>query len=110
VPPLDPVWAGLRLIPLPILEPSNEMSWLVDREWSSLFGCGWLAGVVCGWVSPMFGLSLGSSDLCMHTSSVEIETPSNGRVLGIGQVMVWTSHIDSEYGDLSFVFGYVLSV
>jgi hypothetical protein len=24
--------------------------------------------------------------------------------------MVWTSHVDSEYGDLSSTFGYVLSV
>jgi hypothetical protein len=37
----------------------------------------------------------------MCTSSVELETHSNGRVLGIGQIMVWTSHVDSEYGDLS---------
>jgi hypothetical protein len=33
---LDLVWAGLRLIPLAILAPSNGMSWLVDREWSGL--------------------------------------------------------------------------
>jgi hypothetical protein len=46
----------------------------------------------------------------MCTSSAELETHSNGRVLGIGQVMVWTSHVDSEYGDLSSTFGYVLSV
>jgi hypothetical protein len=52
-------------------------------------------------VSPMFGLSLGSSDLWMCTSSAESETHSNGRVLGIGQAMVCTSHIDAGYGDLS---------
>jgi hypothetical protein len=40
VPSLDHVWAGLRLIPLAILAPSNEMSWLVDREWSSLLVVG----------------------------------------------------------------------
>jgi hypothetical protein len=73
-------------------------------------GYGRLAGVVHGWVSPMFGLSLDSSDLWMCTSSAELETHSNGCVLGIGQVMVWTSHIDSEHGDLSSVIGYVLSV
>jgi hypothetical protein len=36
----DPVWAGLRLIPLAILAPSNGMSWLVDREWSCLLVVG----------------------------------------------------------------------
>jgi hypothetical protein len=36
MPSLDPVWAGLRLIPLAILAPSNGMSWLVDQEWSGL--------------------------------------------------------------------------
>jgi hypothetical protein len=40
VPSLDPVWTGLRLIPLAILAPSNEMSWLVDREWSGLLVVG----------------------------------------------------------------------
>jgi hypothetical protein len=49
----------------------------------------------------VFGLSLGSSDLWMCTRSAELETHLNGRVLGIGQIRVWTSHIDSEYGDLS---------
>jgi hypothetical protein len=64
-------------------------------------GGGRLAGLVHGWVSPMFGLSLGIFELWMCTSSVELETHSNGRVLSIGQVMVWTSHVDVEYGDLS---------
>jgi hypothetical protein len=63
VPSLDPVWAGLRLIPLAILAPSNRMSWLVDREWSGLIGCGRLARVVHGWVSPMIGLSSSNFDL-----------------------------------------------
>jgi hypothetical protein len=45
----------------------------------------------------MFGLSLGNFDLWMCTSSVELETHSNGCVLDIGQIVVWTSHIDSEY-------------
>jgi hypothetical protein len=45
MPSLDPVWAGLRLITLAILAPSNVMSWLVDREWSDLIDCGWLARV-----------------------------------------------------------------
>jgi hypothetical protein len=40
VPSLDPVWAGLRLIPLAILVSSNGMSWLVDREWSGLLVVG----------------------------------------------------------------------
>jgi hypothetical protein len=62
-------------------------------------GSGWLARVVHGWVSPMFGLSLGSFNLWMCTSSAELETHSNGRVLGIGQATVWTSHVDSVYGD-----------
>jgi hypothetical protein len=53
----------LRLIPLAILAPSNEMSWLVDREWSGLIGCERLARVVHEWVSPMIVLSLGSFDL-----------------------------------------------
>jgi hypothetical protein len=38
----------------------------------------------------------------MCTSSAELETHSNDRVLGIGHVMVWTSHVVSEYCDLSF--------
>jgi hypothetical protein len=58
--------------------------------------------VVHRWVSPMFELSSGSFDLWMCTSSAELETHSNGCVLGIGQVTVWTSHVDSEYCDLSF--------
>jgi hypothetical protein len=66
--------------------------------------------MVHGWVSPMFGLLQGSSDLWMSTSSIELETHSNGHVLSIEQVMVWTSHIDSKYGDLSSVFVYVLSI
>jgi hypothetical protein len=73
-------------------------------------GCGWLAGMVHGWVSPMFRLSQGSSNLWMSTSSIELETHSNGRVLGMGRVVVWASHIESKYGDLSSVFGYVLSL
>jgi hypothetical protein len=44
----------------------------------------------------------------MCTRSAVLETHSNGRVLDIGQVMVWTSHVDSEYGDLSSTFSYVL--
>jgi hypothetical protein len=52
----------------------------------------------------MFGLSLGSSDLWICTSSAELEIHSNGHVLGIGQVMVWTSHVVSEHGDLSSCF------
>jgi hypothetical protein len=40
---------------------------------------------------------LSGSDLWVkYTSSVELEIHSNGRVLGIGQVMVWSSHV--EYG------------
>jgi hypothetical protein len=58
----------------------------------------------------MFGLSLGSFDLWMCTSSIELETHSNGHVIGIGQVMVWASHVDSKYGDLSSTFDYVLSI
>jgi hypothetical protein len=102
MPSLNPVWVGLRLIPLAILVPSNGMSWLIDREWSNLIGCGRLARVVHGWVSPMIGLSSGSFNLWMCTSSAELETHSNGRDLGIGHVMVWTSHVDSECWDLSF--------
>jgi hypothetical protein len=78
------------------------MSWLVWRLRMVWFvGCGRLAGLVHGWVSPMFRLSMGSSDLWMCTKSAELETYSNGRVLCIRQVMVWTSHVDVEYGDLS---------
>jgi hypothetical protein len=51
-------------------------------------GYGRLAGVVHDWVSPMFGLSLGSFDLWMCTSSAKLETHLNSRALGIGQVMV----------------------
>jgi hypothetical protein len=98
---LDPVWAGLRLIPLAILVPSNVMSWLVDPEWSDLIDCGRLARVGRGLVSPMFKLSLGSFDLWMCISSTELETHLNDRVLGTGQVMVWTSHVDYVHGDLS---------
>jgi hypothetical protein len=40
---------------------------------------------------------LSGSDLWIKcTSSIELEINSNGRVLGIGQVMVWSSHV--EYG------------
>jgi hypothetical protein len=46
----------------------------------------------------------------MYTSSTELETYSSGCVIGIGYIMVWTSHVDSEYGDLSSILGYVLSV
>jgi hypothetical protein len=60
---LDPVWAGIRLIPLAILAPSNRISWLVDQEWSNLIDYGRLDRVDHGWVSPMFKLSLGSFDL-----------------------------------------------
>jgi hypothetical protein len=64
VPPLDPIWAGFRLIPLAILALSNRMSWLVWRVRMVWFvGGGRLVGVVHDWVSPMFGLSLGSFDL-----------------------------------------------
>jgi hypothetical protein len=73
------------------------MSWLVDREWFGLFGYGQLARVDHGCVSPMFGLSLGSFNLWMCTSSAELETHSNDRVLGIGHVMVWISHVDPEF-------------
>jgi hypothetical protein len=44
MPPLDPVWTGLRLIPLVIVASSNGMSQLVgDRAWSGLL-------VVGGWL------------------------------------------------------------
>jgi hypothetical protein len=49
----------------------------------------------------MFGLSLGSSDLWICISFAKLKTHSNGCVLGIGQVMLWTSHVDSEYGYLA---------
>jgi hypothetical protein len=58
----------------------------------------------------MFALSLGSFNLLMCTSSAESETHSNGRALGIGQVMVWASHIDSEHGVLSSIIGYVIYI
>ena len=45
---------------------------------------------------------LSSSNLWgKFTSSVELEIHSNGRVPGIGQVMVWSSHIELVYDDLS---------
>jgi hypothetical protein len=62
-------------------------------------GCGRLVRVVHGSVSSTFRLSLGSSNLWMCTISIELETHLNGCVLGIGHVMVWTSHIDSKHGD-----------
>jgi hypothetical protein len=37
---------------------------------------------------------LGGSSLWMCTSPVELEIHLNGRVLDIGQAMVWTSHVD----------------
>jgi hypothetical protein len=46
----------------------------------------------------------------MCTRFAELETHLNGRVLGIGQVMVWTLDVDSKYGVLSSVFSYGLSV
>jgi hypothetical protein len=58
----------------------------------------------------MFRLSLGSFNLWMCTSSVGLETHLNGHVLSIGHVMVWTLHINSEYGDLRSVVGYVISI
>jgi hypothetical protein len=46
---------------------------------------------------------LSGSDLWVKcTSSAELEIHSNGRVLGIGQVMVWSSHV--EYGAWSLEF------
>jgi hypothetical protein len=36
----DLVWAGLMLISLAILAPSNRMRWLVDRECSGLLVVG----------------------------------------------------------------------
>jgi hypothetical protein len=54
-------------------------------------------------------MALDSFNLWMCTSSVELETHLNDRVLGIGLVMVWTSHVYSEYGDLSSDIGYVNS-
>jgi hypothetical protein len=35
------------------------------------------------------------------TSSAELGFHSNGHVLGIGQVTVWSSHVEYEHGDLS---------
>jgi hypothetical protein len=35
------------------------------------------------------------------TSSAELEIHSNDRALGIGQVTVWSSHVEYEHGDLS---------
>jgi hypothetical protein len=49
----------------------------------------------------MFRLLMDSFDLWMCISSVELETHSNGRVLSIEYVMMWTSHVDSKYGYLS---------
>jgi hypothetical protein len=40
----------------------------------------------------------------MYISSVELETHSDGRVLGIGHAMLWTSHVDSKL-DLSSCLG-----
>jgi hypothetical protein len=55
VQPLDPVWAGPRLIPLAIPVPSNGMRWLVgDREWSGFVGGGRLVEIGHDWVSPVF--------------------------------------------------------
>jgi hypothetical protein len=51
VPPLDPIWAGLRLIPLAILAPSNGwVGWLTE------------SGLVCwlwavSWGSPRLGVT-----------------------------------------------------
>jgi hypothetical protein len=53
VPPLDRVWAGLRLIPLAILAPSNGMSWLVLETESGLV-CWWW---VVSWSSPWLGVT-----------------------------------------------------
>jgi hypothetical protein len=92
MPPLDPVWVGLRLIPLVVVTPSNELvGWLTES--GLVVCCGRLSRIVHGWVSHMFGLSSGSFDLWICTSSIELEYHSNGHVLSIGQVMVWTSHI-----------------
>jgi hypothetical protein len=75
------------------------MSWLVDRVVCWL----WAASYSSPWLGVTYVRAVvGSFDLWMCTSSAELETHSNGRVLGIGQVTVWTSHVDSEYCDLSF--------
>jgi hypothetical protein len=41
----------------------------------------------------MFRMSSDSFDLWICTTSIELESHSNGHALSIGQVMVWTSHI-----------------
>jgi hypothetical protein len=49
---------------------------------------------------------LSGSDVWVKcTSSAELEIHSNDRVLGIGQVTVWSSHVEYEHGDLSSWLG-----
>jgi hypothetical protein len=78
--------------------PSKGMRcWFGDREWSGFVG--WWA---VSWDRPWPGVAyiramLSGFDLWVKcTSSVELEIHLNGRVLGIGQVTVWSSHV--EYG------------
>jgi hypothetical protein len=45
---------------------------------------------------------LSGSDLWVKcTGSTELEIHSNGRVLDIRQVTVWSLHVEYEHGDLS---------
>jgi hypothetical protein len=73
------------------------MVWFGDREWYGF--AGWW---VVSWDRPWLDVTyvravLNGSDLWRKcTSSTELEIHLNGRVLSIGQVMVWFSHI--EYG------------
>jgi hypothetical protein len=56
---------------------------------------GRLAGMGHGWVLSIVWAVLNGFDLWVKcTSFAELEIHSNDRVLGIGQVTVWSSHVE----------------
>jgi hypothetical protein len=72
---------------------------MVDLETESDL-VGWLGAVIRGrsWLGVAYvHAMLSGSDLWVKcTSSAELEIHSNDPVLGIGQVLVWSSHVEYE--------------
>jgi hypothetical protein len=79
------------------------MRWLVWRSKVVWFDGWWEVSRDRPWLGVAYVRAvLSSSDLWVKcTSSTELEIYSNGCVLGIGQVTVWSSHVEYGAGDLS---------
>jgi hypothetical protein len=98
------MWVGHRLIPLVILVPSKWMRWLIWRPRVVLFDGWWAVSRDRPWLGVAYVQAVlsGSNLWGKCTSSAELEIHSNGRVLRIGQVTMWSSHV--EYGACWFEF------